>query len=353
MKRLKMGILGVEHCHMPGYAQAIKHGTGDLFEVTCVADPNVDKGERISGYLGAKYYRDYERLLEKETIDCVFLEPIVSDHTPMSIAALEKGLHVLCEKPLGTDLKNALEVYRAYKKSGVTFHIAFAARFANPMMRLRQLIVSGFLGQILGINATNPGNAHVPDYPDWTHNARYSGGGSIMDHTVHCADLMRWFMSAEIMEVYAEAAGKIRKWGVEDVAQISVLFDNGVFSTIEATWVRQPRNPEIFGLTFDVFGTRAAVSTRQWYDERIILRQEVPDLHTDMEGDGCGLLQLDPIGFYGGGYDRGIFGEFYKAIMGQPHMGADIYDGIRADQVCDAAYKSIEAGNPVRVENIE
>ena len=73
MKKLKMGILGVEHCHMPGYAQGIKHGAGDLFQVTCVADSNVDKGERIAGYFGAKYYRDYEDLLQKEQIDCVFL----------------------------------------------------------------------------------------------------------------------------------------------------------------------------------------------------------------------------------------------------------------------------------------
>jgi predicted dehydrogenase len=234
----------------------------------------------------------------------------------------------------------------------VVFHIAFAARFANPMMQLKKIFSSGFFGKILGINAANPGNAHVPDYPDWTRDPRYSGGGAIMDHTVHCADLMRWFLSAEITEVYAEAAGRIRKWGVEDAAEISVMFDNGIFATIEASWVRQPHNPEIFGFTFDIFGTEAVVSTRHWYSEKIVLRQEIPDIHTDIEGDGCGRLQLDPAGYYGGEYDRGILGEFHKAITGKPHMGADIYDGVRADQVCDAAYRSILEKNPVSIGKI-
>ena len=203
------------------------------------------------------------------------------------------------------------------------------------------------MGKILGINATNPGNAHLPDYPDWTHNPKYSGGGSIMDHTVHCLDVPRWMLKSEVVEVYAEADNKIRGWESEDTAEISLKFDNGVFATIEATWVRQPNNPEIFGLTFDVFGTKSSISTKHFYTEKLTVRQEVPDLHTDMEGDGAGILQLDPLGYYGGGYDKGIFGEFYKAINGQPNMGADIYDGYKANEVCFAAYLSIEKGEPI------
>ena len=251
MKKLRMAILGVEHCHMPGYAAELKHNVSDLFKIVAVADCNVDKGNRIANYLGGTYYHDYQELLENEDLDCVFLEPIVSDHAPMSVAAMEKGLHVLCEKPLAETMEKTIEVYKVYKKSNVVYHVAFAARFANHIMKLREIVDSGTIGKIIGINATNPGNAHVPDYPDWTYNPIYSGGGAIMDHTVHCLDILRWIMEAEVVEVYAEAGGKIRNWGVEDVAEIFLSFTNKVFATIEASWVRLPNNPEIFGLTFD------------------------------------------------------------------------------------------------------
>lgn len=351
MKKLKLAILGVEHCHMPAYAQAIKHGVSDMFETVAVADCNIDKGEKIANYLGARYYRDYEKLLDKEEIDCVFLEPVVSDHGPMSIAAMEKGLHILCEKPLAQTwekTKEVLNIYRKINKNNRTiYHIAFALRFANHIMKMRDYADNGYFGKIIGINATNPGNAHVPDYPDWVHNPRYSGGGSIIDHTVHCLDILRWVLKSEVTEVYAEANNKIRKWKVEDAAEISLLFDNGVFSTIEASWVRLPHNPEIFGMTLDIFGTVNSMSIKHYYTEKLTLRQENPDIYTDMEGDGSGRLQLDPMGFFGGAYDRGIFGEFYKAIMGWPNLGADIYDGYKAGEVCFAAYKSIKEGKPV------
>ena len=116
MKKLNIAILGVEHCHMPGYAADIKYNQKDFFNVIAVADTNIDKGERIAKYFRAKYYKDYEVLLDSEKLDCVFLEPIVLDHEPMSRAALDKDLHILCEKPIAETWEKTKDIYSFYNK---------------------------------------------------------------------------------------------------------------------------------------------------------------------------------------------------------------------------------------------
>ena len=119
MLKLRMGILGNKYIHMPAFARQLKHTKDIPFKVICVADTNIDKGNRVANYFGARFYKDYEKLLEAEKLDCVLLQPIVSDHKPMAVAAMEKGIHVLCDKPLAESFEMELKIYEAYKKNTV------------------------------------------------------------------------------------------------------------------------------------------------------------------------------------------------------------------------------------------
>src|SRR5205085_7500586 len=132
---------------------------------------------------------------------------------------------------------DAQAMLEACQKAGVNLMMALPMRFSPPLIEIKARLDSGGLGRVYCFNATNQGE--VPSqYRRWFVERALAGGGAVMDHTVHLADVMRWYLGSEVVEVYARTSRLLAADDVEvETAGLMMLtFANGVFATIDCSW---------------------------------------------------------------------------------------------------------------------
>ena len=120
--------------------------------------------------------------------------------------------------------------------------IAFPVRFHPVFVELKQVLDRGDLGRILSVECTNHGS--MPG--GWFIDSELSGGGAVIDHTVHVIDLLRWFWGAEVTEVFAEVGDSLVHpgLGIDDAGMLSFTLANGVYGTLDTSWSRpHPTRP--------------------------------------------------------------------------------------------------------------
>lgn len=151
---------------------------------------------------------------------------------------------------------SAQDMIDACNKYGVLLGTAFPCRFNASVARAKQLVDQGAIGRIIAMKGTNRGT----NPGGWFVNPALSGGGALMDHTVHVVDLMRWFMNSEETEVYAEADHLISKTPIDDCGVISLEFENGVFATLDFSWSRNKNFPTWGDVTIELIGTEGTLA---------------------------------------------------------------------------------------------
>ncbi|MBI2352271.1 MAG: Gfo/Idh/MocA family oxidoreductase, partial [Deltaproteobacteria bacterium] len=167
---IRIGMLSFAHMHAFCYAQCLQNIP--FVEITGIFDTNRKRGQSMSRKFKTSYFPDYRRLL-KEDIDAVIICSENSRHRLLSVAAAQAGKHILCEKPIATtsyDAKVMLEVARRRK---VKFQTAFPCRFSPSIVRVKELVEDGTLGEVLAVKTTNQGV--MPG--GWFVQKKESGGG--------------------------------------------------------------------------------------------------------------------------------------------------------------------------------
>ena len=160
------------------------------------------RGERYARQFGAALFPSYEALLA-EGPAAVLVCSENSKHRRAVEMAAAAGAHVLCEKPLATTLEDGRAMMDACARAGVRLMTAFPMRFSAPLREIKDRLDAGELGQVLCCNATN--QAELPKrHREWFVDPELAGGGAVMDHTVHLADVLRWYLDSEVVEVYAQ-----------------------------------------------------------------------------------------------------------------------------------------------------
>ena len=122
--------------------------------------------------------------------------------------------------------------------------------------RAREVVRSGGIGRVLAVNGTNHGQ--IPD--GWFLDPELSGGGALMDHTVHVADTLRWLLDAEARSVYAEVGSFFGATGIDDGAILTVELEggpvaDGTFATVDPSWSRGDGFPTWGDFTLRITGT--------------------------------------------------------------------------------------------------
>ena len=331
MGKLKFAILSFAHIHAWSYASVLKDlEKENEVEFVAVYDDDPERLKKAAEAYGVKQYSDYIRLLEVEKPDAVIVTSENAKHISQVLAACEKGIHVLCEKPIATTLKDADEMIRAVEKSGVKFQTAFVMRYHEVTVETKRIIDEGSIGEIVAITSTNHGK-----YPGlWFGDPDLAGGGAIMDHTVHNADLMRWYTKDEAKEVYAIYKKNIRDYlKVEDNALITIRFKKGVVASIDCSWSRPDSWPIWGDVYLGVFGTEGYIVVDA-FRSFIIL---APDK---------GAMTSK---YFGTNPDYEMIKDFIRVIKEDDAPRATVYDGRQALEIALAAYKSLEKKAPVEL----
>ncbi len=164
-----------------------------LAEVAAIADPVVEAAEdAAANHRGAKVLRSFEELL-KEDLDGLVIATPSAMHADQAIAALQQGIPVFCQKPLGRSAYETTAVIAAAKRADRLLGVDLSYRATTGMRRIRHLIQHGELGSIHAIEAVFH-NAYGPDKP-WFYSKRLAGGGCLLDLGIHLIDLSLWSLN--------------------------------------------------------------------------------------------------------------------------------------------------------------
>jgi len=329
LKVYRFAILSFAHLHAYSYATVIRNLPNT--ELVAIFDDNRERLYEVGRRFGVdKLYYDYEELLRKEELDAVIVTSENARHREMVTVATERGVHVLCEKPIATSLKDADEMIASAERAGVKLQIAFVMRYHPATVKVKEIVDAGEIGKILTITSTNHGK-----YPGgWFGIPELSGGGAIMDHTVHVADLMRWYTGSEVVEVHAYVGENIRSYlRCEDCALISLRFKDGTIASIDCSWSRPDEWP-IWGDVFlQIIGTEGCIVVDAF-------RSAV-----HYAGGGTPLTWAS----FGTNPDEEMIKHFVKVIEEDLEPRASGVDGRKALEIALAAYLSNERGRPIEL----
>lgn len=204
--------------------------------VTGLSDVQTDAAVKLAdGCPGAKVYRDYLELLVSGEVDAISICTPPSNHEEIAVAALERGIHVLCEKPLAHTLEAAGRIVAAQHKSSALLMTAFRHRFLPGIRKAKEWIDTGRIGDLVCFNNTFCGPAWFMK-DRWFSKKAIAGGGCMMDTSSHSVDLFR-FLCGEIVEQHAVTHTVLEGVDVEDSSILVVKSAAGVLGTMTASWV--------------------------------------------------------------------------------------------------------------------
>jgi predicted dehydrogenase len=348
MGRVRLGLIGMGLIGTP-HARTLQRV--EDCELAAVADVD-EKYREATERLGATFYRDYEQMIRRESLQGVIIATPNHLHVPMGIVCAEHGLHLLVEKPIAPDLDEADRLVEAAKRNNVRILVGHQRRFNARVEKARDVVRGGELGKLVGATITWA-LLKPPQYFEgpfaWRKN---KGGGPILINLIHEVDNLR-YICGEIDEVFAVTSNKVRDFSVEDTAGVSFRFENGAVGTAfisdctpslsayEATTGENPLIPHDFGNCYQFFGTEGSLLFPQlkklFYSEPAKLGWHYPITEQGVKVSH----EDDP-------YMK-EFRHFAKVIRGEESPRISGEDGRRTLEVTLAIQKSGESGKPVRL----
>lgn len=230
MQKFRAGIIGCGNI-FPMHAASIQ--LTDIAQVVAVSDVKEERAKQAASKYNCSYYTSYEEMIDKEELDVVHICTPHHLHEPMTIYAANKGLHVLTEKPMSITAEDAERMVNTCKEKGVTLGVIFQNRYNPGSQLIKDALMDGSLGQVLGAKCMVTWNRSDEYYSqsDWKGTWEMEGGGVLIDQAIHTMDLMRWFVGDEIEYVDAQLGNRAHQLiQVEDSVEGVVKFKNGVFA---------------------------------------------------------------------------------------------------------------------------
>lgn len=325
----KIGIVGLAHVHAEAYARILMDIPGVAF--VGVSEHAGVLRERWSADVGGDVFTDHDAMIASG-LDAAIVCTQTSDHLEVVEQLADAHVDVLCEKPLATNLTDARTLVDVCTQAQIQLMTAFPMRFSPPLIQGAGSIAEGRIGSVLGFTGTN--NGRIPtDHAAWFADPVAAGGGAVMDHTVHLADIMRWWLGGEAVEVYAEINHVIHPEAqVETGGIVTITFDSGVIATIDCSWSRPDSYPTWGGLSIEAVGTEGVFAVDA-FAERL-------DVWT-----GASAKWVD----WGHDPNRSMIEHFVGAVRGDHALAMSGVDGLRATEIALAAYRSVASGQPVEV----
>jgi len=238
LKRLRVGVIGcgyiAEEAHLPnflGYPRA---------ELVAVADTRKERLVAVREKFGVKnLYTDYHNMLKDKIVDAVSICVPTFLHSQVAVDASEAGKHILCEKPIASTLDEADQMISAARKNNIKLMMGNTLRFLPNHKLAKEWMQKGKIGKVYFARAqfASPGPYGASGITSPFYFDPEKGGGILFDAGSHLVDLLLW-MFGNITKVHAcISAYKDEINQADDVASVSLKFDNGMVGEIFASWV--------------------------------------------------------------------------------------------------------------------
>lgn len=236
---LKVAVIGcgsiAKHRHLP------EHDANENVEIVAVCDIVQERADEAAATYQAKAYTNYKTLLKEENVDAVSVCLPNYLHAPVSIDALNAGAHVLCEKPMATSIEEADKMIEAAERNGKKLMIGHNQRFVTSHQKARELIASGAIGKVYSFRTAfghgGPEGWSADGKESWFFKKAEAFIGAMGDLGVHKADLIRYLLQDEFVEVgaFVETSAK-ENTDVDDNATLILKSEKGIIGTLAASW---------------------------------------------------------------------------------------------------------------------
>jgi UDP-N-acetylglucosamine 3-dehydrogenase len=215
-------------------------------KVAALADPQAERVNSLAAQYGAKVYSDYKQMLLDPEIDAVVVAGPNGLHAEQTIAALNAGKHVLCEKPMATAREDAKAMVAAADKNKKYLMIGLNQRLMPPHVKAKEILQSGKLGKVLSFRTAfkhpGPEGWSVDAGKSWFFKKGQAFMGVCGDLGVHKADLMRWLLSDEFTDVSGfittldkkDPEGKLIE--LDDNAYLTLKTAGGIIGSMILSW---------------------------------------------------------------------------------------------------------------------
>jgi predicted dehydrogenase len=347
MDKIRVGVigLGIGRHHIRGFQS---HPAAEVVAIADLDDARLN--EVGAQYSVGKRYPSGEEMLAVEELDVVSVATPNKFHKPLTVAGLEAGCHVLCEKPMAMSADEGREMLAAAKKAGKRLMIDFSYRFSEQSQALKAQVDSGILGEVYFARTLWHRRRGLPRFGGWFGQKALSGGGPLIDLGVHRLDLALWLMGYPkpiwvLGSTYSPIATALAEeqnvdYDVEDLAVALIKFENGATLEIEASWAAHVKEHE--WMETRLFGTKGGLVQRN-KNETYEFEAEI---YVDQHGRQYDLCLHPPRGRPA--ESNAMYHLVESIVTDTPHIATG-EEGLLVMEILDAIYASAEQGAPVRI----
>ena len=366
MEKLRVGIIGcggiANGKHMPALrSQADK---ADMVAFCDIVVERAEKAAKEFGAPGAKVYENYRELLEDGSIDVVHVCTPNRSHCEITVAALEAGKHVMCEKPMAKTAADAQKMLDAARKTGKKLTIGYQNRCRPDSLLMKKAVDAGALGDIYFAKAHAIRRRAVPTWGVFL-NEYEQGGGPLIDIGTHALDLTLWMMDnykpkmvvGSVYKKLGDQTNTANAWGdwdpkeytVEDSAFGFITMENGATIVLESSWALNTLDVEEAATTLcgvlggadmkNAEGKPGGARINGVKHGRQFV--EIPDLHAG------------GVAFYDGASEDPAEIEqiiYYNAITKGTELCVKPEQAFVVTQILEAIYESAKTGKPVYLD---
>ncbi len=355
MRKLRVGVVGCGGIANAKHLPAMKrNGNFEIVAFCDLIEERAQKAKEKYGTEDARVYKDYEALI-REDVEAVYVLTPNSSHAPISIAAMEAGKNVMCEKPMAKTYAEAKAMVETAERTGKVLTIGYQSRYRADSAYLKSACENGELGEIYYAKAHALRRRAVPTWGVFLDEEK-QGGGPLIDIGTHALDLTLWMMdnyepemvTGSVYRKLAEQKDTGNAWGdwdpavytVEDSAFGFIRMKNGATIVLESSWALNTLDVREAQTT--LCGTKAGADmadglriNRVNHGRQCV---EKPDLNAG------GVAFYDGASANPEDVEQGIF---YNAVVNGEPLTVKPRQAMVVTQILEAIYESGRAGKPV------
>lgn len=318
-------------------------------EISAIFGTNSEKVQRLCREHGGNPFHDFNAFLAHRPMDLVVIGSPSGLHAAQGIAAAQRGLHVLTEKPIDISTERADPLIEAAEKAGVRLGVIFQDRMKPNIVKLKQWMERSVLGKPILIDARVKWYRPPEYYADskWRGTLALDGGGALINQGIHTVDLLLCLFG-DVLRVQARAATALHTIEAEDTIVATLEFASGALGVLQATTAAFPGYPR----RLEISGTQGTIILEQ---DRIIaadLRDASRDAHPDVTANFSG--DDNPSGNSAAVSDirghQAVLEDFLHAIQHGTSPACDGREGRRSIALVEAIYRATRNTPAPRVQ---
>jgi predicted dehydrogenase len=246
--------------------------THPLVEIAAICDQSKTMLGILDKYLDIEIYSDYQKMLDGSELDFVVISTPADSHSKIIQSALEKDMHIFCEKPFVLDTDEGRKIIADIQKRQVVNQIGYVNRFNSVFMEVKRLLELGLIGEVKNFSSEMYGATVLKGAKGTWRSKRNAGGGCMNEFASHCIDLVTYLIGVPD-RISGSVLQRIYSAEVEDLVSSIFSYSSGMSGSIIVNWsdesVRRPTN------IITIFGTLGKIIADK-HAYKIYLRSDNP-----------------------------------------------------------------------------